>query len=98
MKEVDDMSIQFGVPCSPVRSVKDLLKDVQLDFRNYWVDLDHPKAGKLRYPGAPYKLSVTPWKEEHAAPLLGEHNEKIICQMLGYSRQDLVRMRQGGII
>ncbi len=98
MKEIDDLSIKFGVPSSPIRSVKDLVNDEQLAFRNYWVDLEHPVAGKLKYPGAPYKLSGTPWKAERPAPLLGEHNEEIYCQMLGYSRQDLVRMRQGGII
>jgi crotonobetainyl-CoA:carnitine CoA-transferase CaiB-like acyl-CoA transferase len=98
MKEVDDLSIKYEVPCSPVRSVKDLVSDEQLAFRNYWVDLEHPEAGKLRYPGAPYKLSATPWKAERAAPLLGEHNEQVYCQRLGYSRQDLVKMRQAGII
>jgi len=98
MKEIDDLAISFQVPCSPVRSVKDLVNDEQLAFRDYWIELDHPEAGKLKYPGAPYKLSATPWKAGRAAPLLGEHNEKVYCQMLGYSRQDLVRMRQGGIL
>ncbi len=98
MKEIDDLSIKFGVPSSPIRSVKELVNDEQLAFRNYWVDLEHPVAGKLRYPGAPYKLSATPWKAERPAPLLGEHNDEIYCRMLGYSRQDLVKMRQGRII
>jgi crotonobetainyl-CoA:carnitine CoA-transferase CaiB-like acyl-CoA transferase len=98
MKEVDDLAIRFGVPCSPVRSVKDLVEDQQLEFRNYWVELDHPAAGKLKYPGAPYKLSATPWTAERRAPLLGEHNEEVFCRQLGYSREDLVRMRQAGII
>lgn len=98
MKEIDDLAIKFDVPCSPVRSVKDLVEDEQLAYRNFWVELEHPVAGSLRYPGAPYKLSGTPWRAEHSAPLLGEHNDKVYCQMLGYSREDLVRMRQGGII
>lgn len=97
-KEIDDLAIKFGVPASPVRSVKDMVNDEQLDYRKFWVDLEHPEAGKLRYPGAPYELSATPWKAERAAPLLGEHNEKVYCQMLGYSRQDLVKMRQAGVI
>jgi crotonobetainyl-CoA:carnitine CoA-transferase CaiB-like acyl-CoA transferase len=98
MSEIDDLSIKYGVPCSPVRSVKDVLDDKQLAFRNYWVELEHPVAGKLKYPGAPYKLSATPWQINRTAPLLGEHNEKVFCGMLGYSRQDLVKMRQAGII
>jgi crotonobetainyl-CoA:carnitine CoA-transferase CaiB-like acyl-CoA transferase len=98
MKEIDDLSIQYGVPCSPIRSVKDLVDDDQLASRNYWVELEHPAAGKLKYPGAPYKLSATPWRLEQTAPLLGEHNEDIYCRRLGYSRQDLVRMRQAGVV
>jgi crotonobetainyl-CoA:carnitine CoA-transferase CaiB-like acyl-CoA transferase len=98
MKEIDDLTIKFDVPCSPVRSVKDLVEDEQLAYRNFWVELSHPEAGQMRYPGAPYKLSGTPWKTERPAPLLGQHNEEIYCGMLGYSRQDLVRMRQAGVI
>jgi CoA:oxalate CoA-transferase len=50
------------------------------------------------YPGAPFSLSATPAKIERPAPLLGEDNEKVYCQMMGYSRQDLVKLRQAGII
>jgi crotonobetainyl-CoA:carnitine CoA-transferase CaiB-like acyl-CoA transferase len=98
MKEIDGLAIQYGVPCSPIRSVQDLIQDEQLAFRKYWVELEHPVAGKFKYPGAPYKLSATPWRVERTAPLLGEHNVEIYGQMLGYSRQDLVKMRQAGII
>jgi len=97
-EEIDQAGIAYGVPVSPVRSVKDLVADEQLAFRDFFVDIDHPETGKLKYPGAPYKLSATPWEIRHRAPLLGEHNEKVYCRMLGYSRQDLVRMRQAGII
>ncbi len=98
MQEIDDLAMKFGVPCSPVRSVKDVANDVQLAYRNFWVELNHPIAGKLKYPGAPYQMGVTPWKATRPAPLLGEQNEKVYCQMLGYSRQDLVKMRQMGVI
>jgi crotonobetainyl-CoA:carnitine CoA-transferase CaiB-like acyl-CoA transferase len=97
-EEIDQAGIAHGVPVSPVRSVKELVADEQLAFRDFFVEIDHPETGKLKYPGAPYKLSVTPWEIRHCAPLLGEHNEKVYCQILGYSRQDLVRMRQAGII
>jgi CoA:oxalate CoA-transferase len=98
MQEIDQLAIQFGVPCSPVRSVKDLVNDAQLEYRHFWVELDHPEAGKICYPGAPFQMSATPWQAKRAAPLLGQQNEKVYCQMLGYSREDLVRMRQAGII
>ncbi len=97
-QEIVDLALQFGVPCSTVRSVRDLVMDEQLDFRQFWQEVEHPTAGKIKYPGPPFKHSITPGKIERPAPLLGEHNEKVICDILGYNRKDLVRMRQMGII
>jgi crotonobetainyl-CoA:carnitine CoA-transferase CaiB-like acyl-CoA transferase len=98
MAEIDQLGITHDVPLSPVRTVKELVADEQLAYRGFFVEIDHPLAGKLKYPGAPYKLSATPWEIRRRAPLLGEHNEEIYRQMLGWSRQDLVRMRKAGII
>ncbi|MCJ7604780.1 MAG: CoA transferase [Dehalococcoidales bacterium] len=98
MQEIDNLAIEFGVPCSPVRSVKEVLADEQLAFRNYFVEIDHPEAGKFTYPGAPYKLSGTPWAIRNHAPLLGQHNKDIYCGELGYSRENLAEMKQAGII
>jgi len=66
--------------------------------REYFVEVDHPVAGKLKYPGAPGKLSETPWEIERPAPLLGQHNEEIYCQRLSYAREELAKLRMGGII
>jgi crotonobetainyl-CoA:carnitine CoA-transferase CaiB-like acyl-CoA transferase len=96
--EIEKLSIEFDVPIAPVRDVKQLVEDEQLAYRNYFVTIDHPAAGTLTYPGAPYKLSATPLKVKRRAPLLGEHNEEVYCRMLGYSKQELVKLRQGGII
>jgi crotonobetainyl-CoA:carnitine CoA-transferase CaiB-like acyl-CoA transferase len=97
-QEINELALKYGVPCSQVRSIKDLVNDEQLVFRQFWQEVDHPVAGKLKYPGPPFKLSATPGIIQRAAPMLGEHNEKVYCQMLGYSRKELVRMRQAGII
>jgi len=96
--EIEDMAIKFGVPCSIVRSVGDLVKNEQLAFREFWQTADHTVAGKIKYPGPPFKHSLTPGKITRTAPLLGEDNRRIICELLGYSREDLVRLRQMGII
>jgi CoA:oxalate CoA-transferase len=97
-QEINDLALKFGVPCSLVRSINDLVNDEQLIFRNFWQTLDHPVAGKFKYPGPPFVLTATPGKLVRPAPLLGEHNEKVYCEMLGYSREGLVRMRQAGVI
>ena len=78
--------------------MKQLEVDEQLTARDFFIEIEHPEAGTLKYPGAPYKLSATPWRMKSPAPLLGEGNEYVYCQTLGYTRQDLVKMRQAGVI
>jgi crotonobetainyl-CoA:carnitine CoA-transferase CaiB-like acyl-CoA transferase len=97
-EEINSLAIAHGVPCSLVQSVQNLVMDEQLDFRRFWQEIDHPVAGKFKYPGMPFKASATPGTIEKPAPLLGEHNARVYCEMLGYSPRDLVKMRQAGII
>jgi crotonobetainyl-CoA:carnitine CoA-transferase CaiB-like acyl-CoA transferase len=98
MAEIDNLGIVHDVPLSPVRTVKELVADEQLAYRGFFVDIDHPLAGRFKYPGAPYKLSATPWEIKRRAPLLGEHNEEVYGRLLGYSRQEMVKMKQAGIL
>lgn len=86
------------VPCLPGNTFAGLLASEHLEARGFFVELEHPQAGRLRYPGAPYRLSQTPWKLQRPAPLLGEHNQEIYCGRLGYSREDLVRLRGMGVL
>jgi len=86
------------IPLAPLRTVDGLVEDPHLKAREFFVEVDHQETGMLKYPGAPFKLSKTPWAIEHSAPLLGEHNEEIFVKRLGYSKDDLVRLRGQGII
>ncbi|MDY6932591.1 MAG: CoA transferase [Spirochaetota bacterium] len=86
------------IPCMPINTIEELYKSELLKDRDYFVEIDHKEAGKIKYPGAPYKLSQTPWHIKSPAPLLGEHNDKILGGQLGYSRKDLVKMRVEGVI
>jgi len=81
----------------PVNDVPSLLDDAQLNSRGFWVELDHPVVGKMKYPrGALYSDTIgAPAK---AAPLMGEDNERIYCKELGYSAEDLTVLRTTGVI
>jgi crotonobetainyl-CoA:carnitine CoA-transferase CaiB-like acyl-CoA transferase len=87
-----------GVAAVPVATAEDLAKSAQMVDRGFFVDIEHPEAGTVRHPAAAYHLSETPWRPERAAPLLGEHNELILCQRLGFSREELARLAEAGII
>jgi len=81
----------------PVNDVPSVLNDIQLSSRNFWVELDHPAVGKLKYPKGPlYSEDIgVPRK---AAPLLGKDNDRIYCGELGYTSEDLAVLRTTGVI
>lgn len=86
-----------GLYCAPLSTTADIMRDQHLRERKFFVKIDHPVAGRITHPGAPYILSETPWQVKRAAPLLGQHNEEVYDR-LGYTKQDLVLLRQQGVI
>ena len=77
---------ESGLGFSFVATMEDILQMEQLLDRDYFVELEHPVAGKLTYPGAPImpEDSVDAWVFKRA-PLLGEHTAEALTSWLGYS-------------
>jgi crotonobetainyl-CoA:carnitine CoA-transferase CaiB-like acyl-CoA transferase len=92
-REGQKRRLPFGIPAS----AKQLLESPHLNARGYFMEVDHPLTGKVKYPGAQVKFGDLPY-ELRRAPLMGEHNEEIYCQRMGYNKSELVRMREQGII
>jgi benzylsuccinate CoA-transferase BbsE subunit len=88
-----------GIMLLPVHTPCDLLEHPQLIARDFYRPLEHPELGQtLCYPGAPYRLSETPWQLRRRAPLIGEHNEAIYGGELGLSRAELAVLMAAGAI
>lgn len=96
--EIFELSKTRKLPLTPVQSVKELLESRQLKERAFFAEIEHPEVGKLIYPGAPFKFSETPCSIRRPAPLLGQHNIDIYCGKLGYTKQELIKMYEVGII
>jgi benzylsuccinate CoA-transferase BbsE subunit len=72
----------YRVPLAPVQTARDLVESPQLQARQFFVEIEHPELGAtLRYPGAPYALSATPWQLRRRPPRLGEHNAEIFASL-----------------
>ena len=97
-KELMQLFYEHGVPFTHVNDVADFVNDAHLEERGFFIDVDHPAVGRLKYPGKPYHLSKTPWAVRRPAPLLGEHNDKVYRHLLGYDHASLVRLGQAGVI
>ena len=83
---------------APVLTVDEVVNDAHIEARGFFVEVDHPATGPLKYPGAPAKMTETPWQVARPAPLLGQHNQGMYSGRLGYSKADLVRLREAGVI
>jgi len=91
-------SHDYHLTFEPLNPIEEVVNHRHLAARDFFVEIEHPEIGKVKYPGPPYKLSQTPWQVTRAAPRLGEHNEEIYVKRLGFSHQELVQMRAGGVI
>ncbi|MBI4300296.1 MAG: CoA transferase [Chloroflexi bacterium] len=96
--EIFRLAQRHRVIVTPVYTTAELLEDPQYRARGFFVEVEHPVAGRFQYPGAPFRMAESPWQVRRPAPLLGQDNEEIYCRQLGYSREDLVRLRQLGVI
>ena len=83
----------------PLYTSSDILADPQLKARNFWVELEHPEINaSITYPGEFIKMSETPCQLRCRAPHIGEHNEAIFCRELGFSKEDLVVLKQANVL
>ncbi|MBI3743006.1 MAG: CoA transferase [Chloroflexi bacterium] len=85
-----------GFAGTPINTMEDIVHDPHFRQRGFFVAINHPVAGSFEYPGAQFNPAKAPWRAGRA-PLLGEHTEAILRE-LGYSRQDLVKLTQAGVI
>ncbi|MCH7606029.1 MAG: CoA transferase [Chloroflexi bacterium] len=81
-----------------IQSPKDVLEDAQFESRGYFVDLEHPVVGTVKYPGPPFLMTDTPWQARRPAPTLGQHNQEVLGGRLGYSNEKLSRLRAQEVI
>lgn len=81
-----------------VNSVSDLPDDPQVKANNYVVDYEHPALGPMTLLGMPVKLSATPGDPRGHAPELGEHTEVLLTETLGYSWDEVARLREENVI
>ena len=88
---------EHRAPLAFVHDMKDLVESEHLRVRRAIREVEHPEAGVLSYPRGPFEIDGAPWLEGRA-PLLGEHNQEVLCEMVGLEKADLGVLRGAGII
>jgi len=97
-EQIMEMMQQAGVPAGLVQTAEDLFNDPQLKHREHFRFLEHRVIGLMAYNSPAYRLSKTPnhiWK---AGPCLGEDNEYVYKELLGYTDDEIADMLIEGVI
>ena len=87
-----------GLPCGPINDVAAVFDHPQVQPRDLILEVEHPTAGPIHLTGFPYKLTDTPAELHHPPPLLGEHTEDVLTEMLGYSIEEVAQFQERGAI
>lgn len=98
--ELFDEAVRKSILLIPVNTPKEIVESPQLDFRKFWVGVEHPELGEtITYPGWPIKMSeIPPYDPQRRAPLVGEHNKEIYEKELGLSKEQLVILKTCDVI
>lgn len=86
-----------NIPVAPIYQIDAAIEDPQIKARGMIIEFEHPKAGRVRQPNFPVKFSKTPVFIK-PAPLLGQHNDDILRDLLGYSDEEIALLRQEQVI
>ena len=84
----------IGFPCAPVYTVDEIFQDQQVLHREMKATMTHPTAGEISQIGIPMKFSETPCILTTPPPNLGEHTDEILKDLLGYSDEQIVELKE----
>src|SRR6201995_1612492 len=95
--EAMDILNKYDIPCGPILSMKELAEEASLRATGTVVEVDHPTRGKYLTVGNPIKMSAS-ISEVKRSPLLGEHTDEILRQVLGFSDHQVAEIHDSGAL
>lgn len=99
VEEIDTMLNEVGCPACPVNTLDKVVVDRQIaGAREMFPTIDQPGVGKIKVTAAAQKLTRTKSYPRKGAPLLGENNEEIFAEFLGYDKEKIEDLRAKGVI
>jgi crotonobetainyl-CoA:carnitine CoA-transferase CaiB-like acyl-CoA transferase len=97
-EEWEAIFLPEGIPFGAINNIEQVVNHPQVKARGALVEMNHPRAGKVRMVGAPVRLSETPGSVRTPSPMLGEHTSEVLRDLLGLSAAEVDALRGSGVI
>ena len=97
-RDIFESAQEWRFPWAMVQDPEDLANCPQLASRDYYIEMEHPRTGRVKYPGPLCRMTETPWQAIRPAPLLGQHNDEIYGRFLNYEEKELTGLKARGVI
>jgi crotonobetainyl-CoA:carnitine CoA-transferase CaiB-like acyl-CoA transferase len=88
---------EANVPVGPINALDEVFADPVVRHLGLVAEVDHPRAGRVRAPGIPVRLSGTPPSVRRHPPELGEHTDEVLRE-LGYAKEEIAALRRDGAV
>ena len=98
LNDLEERMNEFGVPCGLIYKAQDMLEDEHFKAREAIVDVEHPDFGLIKMQNVAPRLSDTPGGVRHVGPTLGEDNDYVLSELLGFDDDEKARLKDAGII
>lgn len=98
VEEADNLLTEAGIPCGIVYNLKRILEDPNSTQREMIVYTEVPGIGQVPFVGNPLKLKSRPIENRERAPLIGEHTEEILKNLVGVEKNTFIELRKKGVI
>ncbi|MBI3825945.1 MAG: CoA transferase [Candidatus Rokubacteria bacterium] len=97
-EEWERLLLARGIPVGAINRIAEVVEHPQVKARGALVEMDHPRAGKVKIVGVPVRLSETPGAVRTPSPMLGEHTEEVLRDLLGLDAEAIAALRAAGAI
>ena len=97
-EEWEKILLDAGIPVGAINDLAQVVEHPQVKARGAFVESVHPRAGKVRITGVPLRLSDTPGEVRSPAPVLGEHTEQVLRDLLNLSAAEIAALREARVI
>ena len=86
------------MPCGPINRLDEVFDNPQVQARGMKIELPHAAAGQVSLVRSPMRMSATPPRHDMPPPILGQHTDEVLAELLGQDAQQIAALRAKGVI